>query len=152
MRKDLQRLYDSLDAIKPEELRSALRAVLMEYSDLLDLSGEKERVSTEMAIQFSEMKVRLSGAEKENGLLKKENLRLTEQLNLRKKELFGRASEKTSGILGTALTYEVYEDPLSEDQIPSKKSGDAACFGTGLVESGCVFRHIRTAKPETSGQ
>jgi len=75
MRKDLQRRYDSLAAISPEELRSALRAVLMEYSDLLDLSGEKERVSTEMAIQFSEMKVRLFGAEKENVLLKKENLR-----------------------------------------------------------------------------
>ena len=133
MRKDLQRLYDSLDAIKPEELRSALRAVLMEYSDLLDLSGEKERVSTEMAIQFSEMKVRLSGAEKENGLLKKENLRLTEQLNLRKKELFGRASEKTSGIFGTALADEVYEDPLSEDLVPGE---NAACCGTGLVESG----------------
>jgi len=136
MRKDLQRLYDSLDAIPPEELRSALRAVLMEYSDLLDQSGEKERISTEMAIQFSEMKVRLSGAEKENGLLKKENLRLTEQLNLRKKDLFGRASEKKSSILGTALTNEVYEDPLSEDLVPGEVSTDAACCGTSLIESG----------------
>jgi transposase len=141
MRKDLQRLYDSLDTISSEELRSSLRAVLMEYSDLLDLSGEKERISTEMAIQFSKMKVRLSGAEKENGLLKKENLRLTEQLNLRKKELFGRASEKTSGIFGTALSDEVYEDPLSEDLVSREMSADASCCRIGLVESGNKHRN-----------
>lgn len=137
MRKDLQRLYDSLeaDAISSEELCSDLRAALMGYSDLLDLCGEKERASTEMAIQYSEMKTRLSGAEKENELLKKENLRLTEQLNLRKKDLFGRASEKTSGIIGTALADEVYEDPLSEDLIPGVIPENDAYCGVGPVES-----------------
>ena len=112
MRKDLHRLIDSLDAVSPVELRCDIRAALMEFADLLDLSGEKDRASTEMAIQFSEMKARLTGAEKENKLLKKENLRLTEQLNLRKKDLFGRTSEKTSGILESALIDEVYEDPI----------------------------------------
>ena len=138
MRKDLQRLYDSLDAdaISSEEFCSDLRAALMGYSDLLDLCGEKERASTEMAIQYSEMKTRLSGAEKENELLKKENLRLTEQLNLRKKDLFGRASEKTSGIIGTALADEVYEDPLSEDLIPGViPENDAYCGVVRLRDS-----------------
>lgn len=133
MRKELQPLYDSLDII-PEELRSALRAVLNDYSDLCDLSGERERISTEMAIQFGEMKMHLAGVERENEFLKKENLRLTEQLNLRKKDLFGRSSEKTSGIIRSVLADEVSEDPLSEDLVPVEKVENGSSNCNGLVK------------------
>lgn len=133
MRKELQYLYDSLDII-PEELRSALRAVLNDYSDLRDLSGERERISTEMAIQFAEMKMHLAGVERENEFLKKENLRLTEQLNLRKKDLFGRSSEKTSGIIRSVLADEVAEDPLSEDLVPVEKVENDSSNCNGLVK------------------
>lgn len=133
MRKELQYLYDSLDII-PEELRSALRAVLNDYSDLCDLSGERERISTEMAIQFGEMKMHLAGVERENEFLKKENLRLTEQLNLRKKDLFGRSSEKTSGIIRSVLADEVSEDPLSEDLVPVEKVENGSSNCNGLVK------------------
>lgn len=133
MRKELQYLYDSLDII-PEELRSAIRAVLNDYSDLCDLSGERERISTEMAIQFGEMKMHLAGVERENEFLKKENLRLTEQLNLRKKDLFGRSSEKTSGIIRSVLADEVSEDPLSEDLVPVEKVENGSSNCNGLVK------------------
>ena len=148
MRKDLQLLYDSLDAIKPEKLSSALKVVLMEYSDLLDLSGEKERASTEMAIQFSEMKTRLSGVEKENEFLKKENLRLTEQLNLRKKDLYGRASEKTSGILDAANISGALDDFLSEDFTPSNMSSETTCRVTTPLVNGNTDCNNRKQKGE----
>jgi len=142
MRKELQPLYDSLDII-PEELRSALRAVLNDYSDLRDLSGERERISTEMAIQFAEMKMHLAGVERENEFLKKENLRLTEQLNLRKKDLFGRSSEKTSGIIRSVLADEVAEDPLSEDLVPVEKVENDSSNCNGLVKRNSECRKDR---------
>ena len=143
MRQDLRQLYDSLGAISSQELRCALGVALMEYSDLLDLSGEKERISNEMAIQFSKMKEHLTYVEKENGLLKKENLRLTEQLNLNRKEMFGRTSEKTADIIGTALADEVYEDPLCEDLVPGEKSENDSCYSIGSVENSNKHRNVK---------
>jgi len=143
MRKDLRQLYDSLDAISSQELRCALGVALMEYSDLLDLSGEKERISTEIAIQYSKMKMHLTYVEKENELLKKENLRLTEQLNLNRKEMFGRTSEKTSDIIGTALADEVYEDPLCEDIVLGEKPENSNYSSIGSVENSNKHRNVK---------
>ena len=68
------------------------------------------RHETEMCAQLAAYKERLEKAEKENEFFKKENKRLTEQLTLRKNDLFGRSSEKNGQIDADGA-----EDPLAED-------------------------------------
>ena len=63
-----------------------------------------------MCAQLAAYKERLEKAEKENEFFKKENKRLTEQLTLRKNDLFGRSSEKNGQIDADGA-----EDPLAED-------------------------------------
>ena len=124
------------------EILSFCSEVLSERDTLID--GQ-----TEMALQFQQMKDELSGVKKENELLKKENIRLSDQLGLRKRDLYGRSTEKTSVALKKVLDGEGSEDPLDEDAsfgataLPDP--GQASGFSAGLAESGVGHRHRKTA-------
>lgn len=116
MRPDLQKLFHNADTMDRVELVCSFRGLIQDYSELVSLMEENKKAETEMAIQFQQMKDLASGALRETEILKKENLRLTQQLNLRKKELFGKSSEQTSDVIGNSVCDDGNEDPISEDQ------------------------------------
>ena len=120
MRKDLRGLYDRLDTMSRDQMAEAFRSVLEAYSETLARTDTLESVQTEMSVQYQKMKEELSSAQKENEFLKQENLRLTEQLSLRKRDLFGSSSEKSDAVLEKALSGEEDEDPLQDEELPEK--------------------------------
>jgi transposase len=86
--------------------------------------NEKQRIqltyfqahSSEMAIQFQQMKDELCGAKAECETLRKLNMHLTGVNSLQAKELFGRSSEKSNDILNKdPREVNVLSDPLDED-------------------------------------
>ena len=80
-----------------------------------------ENASTEMAIQFQQMKVERDAALKEIDLLRKQNQHLTGIKTIQANELFGRSTEKAEGVLGQILNDAVPdEDPLSEESSEEK--------------------------------
>ena len=77
---------------------------------------ETENASTEMAIQFQQMKAERDAALKEIDILRKQNQHLTGIQTIQTNELFGRSTEKTEDILSQVLHGDLpTKDPLSED-------------------------------------
>ena len=149
MRPEFISLYKKLDSMELSEMAAAFRDTLNAFSETLARADQMKKVQTEMAIQFQEMKERLTGAEKENELLKKENVRLTQQLSLRKRDLFGSGSEKTDAVLTTALSGEEDEDPLGDEDFPSPSVPDP---GTPTVNSLLGYRKRRGVKTKGKRQ
>ena len=110
MRQEQQKVAEKIPAMSREELADSLMRVLGDLSDALSELDCRDRHETEMCAQLAAYKERLEKAEKENEFFKKENKRLTEQLTLRKNDLFGRSSEKNGQIDADGA-----EDPLAED-------------------------------------
>ena len=77
---------------------------------------EHENASTEMAIQYQQMKTERDAALKEIDTLRKQNQHLTGIQTIQTNDLFGRSTEKTEDILGQVLNDEIPNgDPLSEE-------------------------------------
>lgn len=124
MQQELRSLYDRLGNMSRDQIEDALRNTLEAYSETLSRADMLETVQTEMSVQYQKMKEDLSAVKKENEFLKNENLRLTEQLSLRKRDLFGSPTEKTDAILEKALSGEEDEDPLQDEELPEKEPVD----------------------------
>lgn len=116
MRADLQKLFHDICIMDREVLVRSFREMIQEYSELVSLMEENKKAETEMALQFKQMKDLADSVLRDNEILKKENLRLTQQLNLRNKDLFGKSSEKTLGVIGDSVCDPMNCDPISEDQ------------------------------------
>ena len=124
MQQELRSLYDRLGNMSRDQIEDALRNTLEAYSETLSRADMQETVQTEMSVQYQKMKEELSAVKQENEFLKNENLRLTEQLSLRKRDLFGSPTEKTDAILEKALSGEEDEDPLQDEELPEKEPVD----------------------------
>lgn len=86
---------------------------------------ETENASTEMAIQFQQMKVERDAALKENEILRKQNQHLTGIQTIQTNELFGRSTEKTEDVLGQVLNGDIPDgDPLSEESPEGKEKSE----------------------------
>jgi len=86
---------------------------------------ENENASTEMAIQFQQIKAERDGLRKENEVLRKQNVHLTGVQTVQVNELFGRSTEKTKDILGQVLNDGIPQtDPLAEDSEETKDNTD----------------------------
>jgi len=130
MNQDLRDRFLHFETITDrEELLAAVRELMESYSELMARLETMSQAQTSMATQYQKMKEKLAAAEKENSVLKKENLKLSDQLGLRKRDLFGRGTEKTSEILEKALAGEESEDPLGDEELP-KQNADAEAAGT----------------------
>lgn len=82
---------------------------------------ETENASTEMALQFQQMKSERDAALKEVDSLRKQNQHLTGIQTIQTNELFGRSTEKTEDILGQVLNGDIPNgDPLSEESSEEK--------------------------------
>ena len=112
MRQEQQKVAVKIPAMSREELADSLMRVLGDLSDALSELDSRNNIEKEMCAQLTTYKERLEKAEKENEFFKKENKRLTEQLTLRKNDLFGRSSEKNGQIDADDA-----EDPLAEDAV-----------------------------------
>ena len=77
---------------------------------------EHENASTEMAIQYQQMKTERDAALKEIDILRKQNQHLTGIHTIQTKDLFGRSTEKAEDVLGQVLNDDIPNgDPLSEE-------------------------------------
>ena len=87
---------------------------------------ETENASTEMAIQFQQMKAERDAALKEIDILRKQNQHLTGIQTIQTNELFGRSTEKTEDVLGQVLNGDIPDgDPLSEESPEGKEKAEA---------------------------
>ncbi len=113
MRADLRELNSRLEAMSREELILSIRRLIKETAEN-DVRREIDsEAATEMAHQFQQIKEENDSLKKENKELKCQNRHLTDQLQMRKKDLFGRKSEQTSGIVDAILD-EDPSDPIEE--------------------------------------
>ena len=119
----LERYHQIETLTDNKDVLSVVCEILSFCSEVLSERDTIAAAQTEMTLQFQQMKDELSGAKKENALLKKENIRLSDQLGLRKRDLYGRSTETTSAALKKAMAGESSEDPLDED----------AAFGTTAI-------------------
>lgn len=124
MKKKLSRLMDTFSQLNKDELSTAFAMLLEAYSEEKVVAEERSRADTEMARQFQEMKKDLAQAQLENGVLKKENLRLTEQLLLLRGDRFGRSTEKSEDIIEGVCSGTEDLDPVSEDTPSDEPSSD----------------------------
>ena len=124
MRADLQKLNSRLDAMSREELILSIRGLIEECAEKdvrLDIAGS---AATEMSRQFQQIKAENAALKRENSELLKQNRELTDRLQMRSRDLFGRKSEQTSGIVDAILD-ETPEDPLAESASEEESGGTA---------------------------
>ena len=113
MRQDYQKYLNSIQAMIGEDIFLSLSRILEDASEQLAASDELSRSVTEMACQYQEMKEENASLKAENKELLKQNRHLTEQLALRKNDLFGRSSEKLPDL--EVIADAPPEDPLLEE-------------------------------------
>ena len=88
---------------------------------------EFQKASTEMSIQFQQMKDELNSARNEIKALREQNQHLTGIRMMREKDLFGRSTEKTEDILDQAANGKTENpDPLAEDAEETPGTEDPA--------------------------
>ena len=98
-----------------EAIEAAVR-LFMEKEAVNARLIEFQKASTEMSIQFQQMKDELNSARNEIRALQKQNQHLTGIRMMREKDLFGRSTEKTEDILDQAASGKIENpDPLAED-------------------------------------
>jgi hypothetical protein len=113
LRAELRELNSGLEAMSREDLILSMRRLIEECSEkeaLLDIAGA---AATEMSIQFQQIRNENAALRNENRELLRQNRDLTDQLQMRKRDLFGRKSEQSSGIVGSSLEKDP-EDPIDE--------------------------------------
>ena len=118
MRPELEELNSRLDAMSREELILSIRRLMEECSEKDAMLEINSAASTEMSVQFRQVKEENTALKKENKELLRQNRNLTDQLQMRSKDLFGRKSEKSSGIADAVLD-DTPTDPIEETQAES---------------------------------
>lgn len=136
MRPELEELNSRLDAMSREELILSIRRLMEENSEKEAILEINSSAATEMSIQFQQIKDENTALKKENKELLRLNRDLTDQLQMRKKDLYGRKSEKSSG-LADAIHDGDPSDPIEETtdvpgcETPEEHGADG---GTSLSE------------------
>lgn len=99
-----------------EEIIQIATVLFCEKEDALIKLTEFQNASSEMAIQFQQMKEELLGVRSECKALREQNQHLAGIKTIQSKELFGRGTEKSEDILNQAMKGgSVPSDPLAED-------------------------------------
>lgn len=112
---DVCKYRQSLAAMDRESLIETAVENYRRCGELSALLSEHDRGNHELFLQYDEMKKRLEGAIREIDILRRQNEHLTGVRNVQAQELYGRSSEKTSGIISAAASGSQPSDPLSED-------------------------------------
>ena len=112
---DIFKYRQTLAAMDRESLIETAVENYRRCGELSAILSEHDRGNHELFLQYDEMKKRLEGAEREIDILRRQNEHLTGVRNVQAQELYGRSSEKTSGIISAATSETESSDPLSED-------------------------------------
>ena len=149
MRPELEELNSRLDAMSREELILSIRRLMEECSEKDAMLEVNSAASTEMSKQFRQVKEENTALKKENKELLRQNRNLTDQLQMRSKDLFGRKSEKSSGIADAVLD-DTPTDPIEELQdepgdTPASPEGDGTLSAEDLKEA---MHHGGPRKPK----
>lgn len=103
-----------------EEIIQIAVILFNEREDAFIQLTEFQNASSEMAIQFQQMRDELQGARAEISALREQNQHLVGIKTIQSKELFGRGTEKSEDILNQAMNGCVdHADPLDEDPADS---------------------------------
>lgn len=131
MQVEMANLLHSFETKSKDQILHEIEHFMEDVSLRLSTYEVSIRAQTEMVHQFLEMKQHVQAVEAQNKILLEENLRLTSQLSLRKKDLYGRSTEATSDLLQSAVTDENVEDPLSENPVSNPQATNTST--TSLV-------------------
>ena len=121
MRAELEKLNSGLDAMSREELILSIRRLMEECSEKDAQLEINSAASTEMSVQYQQIRDENAALKKENRELLRQNRKLTEELRRTKNDLYGRKSEQSSGIEDAVLD-ESPADPLEEtpdEEVPA---------------------------------
>ena len=113
MRAEQEELNSRLNGRSEEEKDLLIRRLLEENSEMKARLEVASDATTEMAVQFQQMKDELAALKKDKKELMRQNRNLTDQLQKRNKNLYGRKSEQSSGIIDSLFDEEP-EDPIDE--------------------------------------
>ena len=96
-----------------EEKDLLIRRLLEENSEMEARLEIANSAAAELAIQYQQIKDENAALKEDKKELLRQNRSLTDQLQKRKKDLFGRKSEQSSGIIDSVFD-EDPEDPIDE--------------------------------------
>ena len=122
MRAELEELNSRLGSMSGEEKDLLIRRLLEENSEMKARLEIANSAAAELAVQFRQIKDEKSALEKDKKELIRQNRNLTDQLQKRKKDLFGRKSEQSSGIIDSIFD-EDPEDPIDESSLEPADPG-----------------------------
>lgn len=131
MKVDIEAFEQGLSGKSLDEVVAIAVSLFQENIQVKNKLKEFIRSSSEMALQFQQMKDELDGAKKELEILREQNIHLTGVNTLRNRSLFGRGTEKTADILDRGVQGEDDKDPLSEDLSGDPEPGQGSCPGKG---------------------
>ena len=147
MRAELEELNSRLGSMSGEEKDLLIRRLLEENAEMKARLEVVSSAAAELAVQFQQVKAEKTALEKDKKELIRQNRNLTDQLQKRKKDLFGRKSEQSTGIIDYIFD-EDPEDPIDEsspepggpdtdETIASQRAAAAAAFtATAIVMPG----------------
>ena len=124
MRAEQEKLNNQLGSMSEEEKDLLIRRLLEENSEMKARLEVTNSAAADLAIQYQQIKEENAALKKEKKELLRQNRSLTDQLQKRKKDLFGRKSEQSSGIIDSVFD-EDPEDPIDESSSePADKGTD----------------------------
>ena len=143
MRAELEELHSRLETMSREEVilfALELAEKSMEKDARLEIAGS---AATEMAIQFQQARDENAALRKENKELLRQNRDLSDQLQMRKKDLFGRKSENASGVIGS-IYEEDPEDPIDESSPEPEDNGSPD--GHGRADAIAAYEEAKRSR------
>ena len=134
----------SLSGKTASELAEVAVAMFIEKEEIACRLAEFQNSTTEMSLQFQQMKVELEAAKKQVKDLLEQNRHLADLNNMRANDLYGRSTEKASAIFSqmdgdTGLADPVDEDAVEETGAGTEPDSDGVptgCTGNGTGQSG----------------
>ncbi len=103
MRAEQEKLNSRLNGMNEEEKDLLIRRLLEENSEMEARLEIANSAAAELAVQYQQIKDENAALKEEKKELLRQNRSLTDQLQKRKKDLFGRKSEQSSGIIDSFL-------------------------------------------------
>ena len=113
MRAELEELNSRLGSMSGEEKDLLIRRLLEENAEMKARLEVASSAAAELAVQFQQVKAEKTALEKDKKELIRQNRNLTDQLQKRKKDLFGRKSEQSTGIIDS-----IFDEDPSRRSVP----------------------------------
>lgn len=145
---ELERFKNSIKDRSKEDLISIAVEYYEKYGDITACAKETERSLHEMFLQFTDVKTHLDSLKKENKILKEQVEHLAGVRFTQAQEMYGKSSEKSSGLFNDFNQHGSYEDPLSEDANESSESEEI--HGSNVIKLPVKHKGDKSGKQRSS--